>query len=109
MRGRAKLAPVAECDAYLECATSAADAYALAAYAICSATGTDAWSNCVRSCLLAKYRCNQSALKNITDHAACFTACLARGLPRPPRLPSPGDIPRPSFLTLARQWTPGPW
>ena len=95
-----------ECDGYLECSAQG-DTYAAAAYHICRNTPNDAWSNCVRSCLLGKYDCNQSAWQNVIDHAACFAGCVARGLPRPPRLPGPGDIPRPSFGALLRQFVLG--
>jgi hypothetical protein len=94
------------CSAYLECAFTAFDSYAAVAAGICLSTPDDRWSNCVRNCLLAKYRCNQSQTQNAVDHAVCFAKCALRGLPQLPRLPKFPRIavPSPSLLSEVKRW-----
>jgi hypothetical protein len=94
------------CAKYQECERQG-DTYAGTAVVICMATPNNAWSNCVRNCLLEKYECGQSQLKNVGDHINCFGGCSipkfmgGRGEPPPP------ETPRPSLVSQIISWLLG--
>lgn len=96
------------CLPYILCAAQG-DTYAAGAFLICQGTPNNGWSNCARNCLLGRYTCNQSAAKNVRDHAACFLLCALLGIIfRIDKKEEPiSSTPRPGFFSNLKTWTLG--
>ena len=86
---RSLLAGKSGCAKYMKCCLKG-DKYACGAFFICVGTPSDRWSNCVRSCLLARYSCFDSLTEVAADHVACWMECISKI--RPPCIP---EIPVP--------------
>jgi RHS repeat-associated protein len=68
------LGPPSECEFYADL-RSECDNYACLAYEVCKRAGDNNWSNCVRNCLIDKYKQCKTLWCITRDHAKCISVC----------------------------------
>jgi hypothetical protein len=97
----------ATCGPYFACALRG-DVYSAVAYSVCLLTPNNKWANCVRNCLVGRFRCFKPLLLRLFDYVWCYFWCTIRALfgffiVTEEVAPTP----RPKFLAHLRRWTLG--